>query len=217
MNMRDMMVTRYTTKKFDPEQPVSGETEKEIEALLRLAPSSTNIQPWKFVLASTPEGKARIARAASGFYSFNEHKITEAPLVVVFCARKSADEAFLEKLLAQEKSDGRFNSEEALNGQKAGRSRFVDMHRFERKDEQQWLEKQVYLAVGTLLTGAAALQLDACPMEGFDSTILDDELGLSKDGYTSIVIVALGYHSSDDFNATLPKSRLTAHDVFMRI
>jgi nitroreductase/dihydropteridine reductase len=217
MNITDMMITRYTTKSFDPAKPIPEASVKEIENLLRLAPSSTNIQPWKFVIASTAEGKARIAKAASGFYHFNEHKIIEAPLVVVFCTRKTADTEFLEKILAQEKTDGRFNSAEALNGQRSGRSHFVDIHREERTDEFQWLEKQVYLAIGTLLTGAAALKIDACPMEGFDRAILDNELGLHKEGYTSSVIVSLGYHRSDDFNATLPKSRLTAQDIFIRI
>jgi nitroreductase / dihydropteridine reductase len=217
MSITDMMISRYTTKKFDPAKSIPKETIWEIENLLRLAPSSTNIQPWKFVLASSPEGKARIAKAASGFYSFNEQKIKDASLVVVFCVRETADDAYLEKLLAQEKEDGRFNSDKSMNGQRDGRAHFVNIHRFELKDAQQWMEKQVYLAVGTLLLGAAVLGLDACPMEGFDSQILDKELDLRKDGYSSSVIVSLGYHSSDDFNATLPKSRLPEKDVLVRI
>ena len=47
-------------------------------------------------------------------------------------------------------------------------------------------------------------------MEGFDAKILDEELGLNARGLSSIVIPSLGYHSSEDFNAKLPKSRLPA-------
>ncbi len=217
MNITDMMASRYTTKKFDPAKSVPTETIREIENLLRLAPSSTNIQPWKFVLASTPEGKARVAKAASGFYSYNEPKIRDAALVVVFCVREAADDAYLEKILAQEKADGRFNSDKTMNNQRDGRAHFVNLHKFELKDTQQWMEKQVYIAVGTLLFGAAALGLDACPMEGFEGRILDEELSLRKDGYSSSVVVSLGYHGSDDYNAALPKSRLPEDDVLVRI
>ncbi|HNE15787.1 MAG TPA: NAD(P)H nitroreductase, partial [Rhodocyclaceae bacterium] len=67
------------------------------------------------------------------------------------------------------------------------------------------------------LLGAATLELDAAPLEGFDTQILDAELGLAERGLTSLVIVALGYHSSDDFNARLPKSRLPAERVITRL
>ena len=42
----------------------------------------------------------------------------------------------------------------------------------------------------------------------FDAAILDEEFGLKEKGYTSLVVVPVGHHSVEDFNATLPKSRL---------
>jgi nitroreductase/dihydropteridine reductase len=84
-------------------------------------------------------------------------------------------------------------------------------------DAQQWAEKQVYLALGTLLLGASTLGVDACPMEGFDRATLDHELGLSAKGLTAVVLVALGYRSSEDFNAKLPKSRLPTAATFTNI
>jgi nitroreductase/dihydropteridine reductase len=82
------------------------------------------------------------------------------------------------------------------------------------KDAQHWMEKQVYLALGTLLLGAAELEVDAVPMEGFNAKVLDEELGLREKGFTSVVLVSLGYSGADDFNAKLPKSRLAAETVF---
>ncbi len=72
----------------------------------------------------------------------------------------------------------------------------------------EWMAKQVYLNVGNFLLGVAALGLDAVPIEGFDAAILDAEFGLKEKGYTSLVVVPVGHHSVEDFNATLPKSRL---------
>ena len=62
--------------------------------------------------------------------------------------------------------------------------------------------------VGNFLLGVAAMGLDAVPIEGVDFAILDEEFDLKAQGYTSLVVVPVGHHSVEDFNATLPKSRL---------
>jgi nitroreductase/dihydropteridine reductase len=61
------------------------------------------------------------------------------------------------------------------------------------------------------------LGIDACPMEGFDAAALDLELGLAEQGLQSVVLLALGYSSAEDFNAKLPKSRLAADEVMTRL
>jgi nitroreductase/dihydropteridine reductase len=88
------------------------------------------------------------------------------------------------------------------------------MHRYELRDMPQWMEKQVYLALGGLLVSAAVLGIDATPMEGFDSRALDLELGLRERGLTSVVLAAFGRRSDKDFNGKLPKSRLPREQVF---
>ena len=94
---------------------------------------------------------------------------------------------------------------------------FAKMHKFDSKDFQQWTDKQVYLNVGNFLLGVAALGLDAVPMEGFESKIVDKEFGIREKGFTSSVIVAVGYHKESDFNRYLPKSRLSKADIIERV
>lgn len=108
----------------------------------------------------------------------------------------------------QEDADGRFATPEAKAANDKGRKFFADMHRKDLHDDAEWMAKQVYLNVGNFLLGVAALGLDAVPIEGFDAAILDEEFGLKEKGYTSLVVVPVGHHSVEDFNATLPKSRL---------
>ena len=105
-------------------------------------------------------------------------------------------------------ADGRFATPEAKAANDKGRKFFADMHRKDLHDDAEWMAKQVYLNVGNFLLGVAALGLDAVPIEGFDAAILDAEFGLKEKGYTSLVVVPVGHHSVEDFNATLPKSRL---------
>ncbi|MGV8907192.1 MAG: oxygen-insensitive NAD(P)H nitroreductase [Acetobacterium sp.] len=213
MNLIDVLDTRYSVKEFDAAKKISDEDLTKIKALLRFSPSSVNGQPWHFVIANTDEGKKRISKSTQGFYLFNEAKVRDASQVVVFCARTDMDEDYLLHLLETEDADGRFTQPEFKENLKKGRLVFINMHRYDSKDLQHWMEKQVYLNIGNLLLGAAALGIDAVPMEGFEAKVLDEELGLREKGYTAVAIVALGYRSDKDFNAALPKSRLKEDEI----
>ena len=218
MDISRFSLSKHTCKAYDPARKISQDQVEQIKTLLRYSPSSVNSQPWHFIIASSAEGKERIAKATQqGPYSANVAKIMNASHVVVFCARTAMDDAHIARLLAQEEADGRFPTEEGKQMQNRGRTYYVNLHRFDLKDSQHWMEKQVYLALGTLLLGAAAMEIDATPIEGFDPRILDEELGLRDKGMTSVVLAALGYRSQDDFNAKLPKSRLPAGEVISEL
>jgi nitroreductase / dihydropteridine reductase len=205
---------RHTAKAYDSERRIPEEVMQQVYGLLRNSASSVNSQPWHFIVANTPEGRARIARATQGGYAYNAAKVNDASHVIVLCARVDMDEAHLDAVLEQEQRDGRFRDAQARAGQDATRRSYVNQHRYGTKDVAQWVEKQVYLALGTALVGAATLEIDATPMEGFDQKILDAEFGLNEKGLSSLVLVSFGYSSPADFNAGLPKSRLTQEATF---
>ena len=214
MQLTALAKSRYTAKAYDTSRKIPQETLDTLLDQLRHSPSSVNSQPWHFVVAADEQGKARIAKGADGGFVYNESKILSASHVIVLCTRTEMTEEHLQAVLAQEEQDGRFPTAEAKAGQNASRRGYVNMHKYDQKDVQHWMEKQTYLALGTLLLGAASLKLDATPMEGFDFKKLDAELGLREKGFTSLVVVSLGYRSETDFNAKLPKSRLPAESVF---
>lgn len=214
MDILSAATKRHTAKAYDAQRRIPEEVMQQVYTLLQNSPSSVNSQPWHFIVANTPEGRARIAKAAQGGYAYNAAKITDASHVIVLCSRIDMDEAHLNALLDQEERDGRFRDAQARAGQDAARRGYVYQHRFGAKDVAQWLEKQVYLALGTALLGAATLEINATPMEGFDQKILDAEFGLNEKGLTSLVLVSFGYSSEGDFNAGLPKSRLAQEATF---
>ena len=208
MDIISVALKRHSTKAFDASKKLTADEAEKLKTLLQYSPSSTNSQPWHFIVASTAEGKARVAKSSAGNYVFNERKMLDASHVVVFCAKTAMDDAWLDAVLEQEDADGRFATPEAKAGNNKGRRYFADMHRVDMKDDHQWMAKQVYLNVGNFLLGVGALGLDAVPIEGFDAEILDAEFGLREKGFTSLVVVPVGHHSVEDFNAALPKSRL---------
>lgn len=218
MNLSSLVRSRYATKAFNANKQISPEQLAQLEDLLRFAPSSTNSQPWHFVLAQSPSGKAQVAAAAHGSYASNASKINNASLCVVFCAKTAISDEYLAAVLTQEEQDGRFvPNPEFKQSVDAGRKMYADLHRQELNDAQHWMEKQVYLNMGFFLLGTAALGLDAVPIEGIDRAVLNRELQLTHKGFTAVALVAVGYRAENDFNAKLPKSRFAADTVFTLI
>lgn len=215
MNLTEIVNKRYSTKAFDPNKKITAEDFEQLKSLLQMSPSSVNIQPWHFVIAATEEGKHRMAKGVQGNYKFNEAKILNASHVVLFCSKTNVDEAYKDKIAEAEANAGRFPNEQIKQMTKDGRTLFTNIHKELLKDEQHWLEKQVYLNIGQFLLGAAVLGIDACPMEGIDAKILDNEFGLAEKGFTAITAVALGYGLETDFNipTKTPKSRLPFDEI----
>jgi nitroreductase len=80
-----------------------------------------------------------------------------------------------------------------------------------------WARNQAYIALGNLLTSAALLGIDACPMEGFDRTQYDEILGLKPKGLATAVIATLGYRSPTDKYAVAAKVRFPKEQVFISV
>ncbi|WP_299317168.1 oxygen-insensitive NAD(P)H nitroreductase [uncultured Maribacter sp.] len=216
MNLQETLEWRYTTKEYDTSKKISDNDMAEVKNLLRMSPSSVNLQPWHFIVAETTEGKARIAKGTQGFFSFNELKVTSASAVVLFCSKIDADEDYYKHIANTEDKDGRFPNEDIKNGFLGAVKAFAGIHKYDLKDLQHWMEKQVYLNIGSFLLGVASLGIDATPMEGIDMKVLDEEFGLREKGFTSLVAVSLGYRAESDFNSTekTPKSRLPENELF---
>lgn len=62
MDIISVALKRHSTKAFDPAKKLTAEEAEKIKTLLQYSPSSTNSQPWHFIVASTEEGKARVAK-----------------------------------------------------------------------------------------------------------------------------------------------------------
>ena len=217
--MSDLIQTaqrRYTCKAFDPSKKIPREQIEQLKTLLQFSPSSVNSQPWHFIVASSDAGKAQVAKGTDNFAA-NQAKILNASHVIVLCTKQEIGDEHLLHVLEQEAADGRVADEAGKAAVHQGRQFFVNMHRFELKDAQHWMEKQTYLALGTLLLGAATFGIDATPIEGFDVTALNQALQLREKGLNASVIVALGYRDDSDFNAKLPKSRLPQAEIISEI
>lgn len=168
MNLKETLNWRYTTKEFNPTKKISETNMVEVKNLLRMSPSSVNLQPWHFIIANTTEGKARMAKGTQGFFHFNEPKVTNASAVILFCSKITADDTYYKHIADTEDKNGRFPNEDIKKGFEGAVKTFAGIHKYDLKDLQHWMEKQVYLNIGGFLLGVASLGIDATPMEGID-------------------------------------------------
>ncbi|PID65527.1 MAG: oxygen-insensitive NAD(P)H nitroreductase [Gammaproteobacteria bacterium] len=205
---------RYSAKAFNPNKKISDADMHTLKTIYQLSPSSINIQPWHTLITDSEAGKKLISQATQGNYIVNEQKILDASHVMVLCVRNDIDQNHLDRLLVKEQTDGRISDEEVFNTTKALYSRYLASISANPDFLKAWTAHQVYIALGGLLLAAADMGIDTLPMEGFDPDILTEVLHLKEKGLTPVALVALGYHSDDDFNAKLPKSRFELDEIF---
>ena len=80
-----------------------------------------------------------------------------------------------------------------------------------------WTARQTYIALGNLLSAAADLKIDTCPMEGFDGAQFNEMLGLTKKGLNAAVLVAIGYRSEEDKTQHYKKVRKAKENLITHI
>ncbi|CAB1212539.1 oxygen-insensitive NAD(P)H nitroreductase [Acinetobacter bouvetii] len=217
MDLLNVSKSRYTTKAYDPNRKIPQQQFERLLEILRLTPSSINIQPWHFFIADNNAAKQRIAKALVGKYAYNAPKVLDSSHTILFCTKADISEQHLATLLTQDDLSGRFKDEKAKQGQKDSRSGYVDYYRNEKGDIQRWAENQTFIALGQLLLAAGIEGVDATPIGGFDEQIINQELGLDERGLIPSVLMTLGYRSETDFNAQLPKSRLNREEIFTQL
>ena len=121
MDLLNISKTRYTTKAYDPIRKIPQEQITRLLEILRLTPSSINIQPWHFFIADNQAAKERIAKALVGKYAYNAPKVLESSHTILFCTKADISEQHLDNLLTQDDISGRFKDSTAKQGQKDSR------------------------------------------------------------------------------------------------
>lgn len=208
--IEQQLTWRYATKRFDPTKKISAQDWHTLEESLRLAPSSFGLQPWKFIVVKNPEVRKQLHPL-----SWNQPQLVEASHLVVIAAKKEVThtdvDGFLESI-----SETRGVPVADLQGYGGMMKGFLDALAQQGTCEH-WATRQVYIALGMLLSTAAVLKIDACPLEGINPVAYDEVLNLNQSGYSTKVACALGYRSSEDASALFTKVRYARSKVILDV
>jgi nitroreductase len=201
---------RYATKKMDAAKAVPAEKVERILEAVRLAPTSSGLQPFQVLVVTNAELKAKI-RAAG----FDQAQITDASHVLVFAAWDNYTDARIDDIVDRTAA-ARGAPREAvaeyydrLKGMYLPRPADVNY---------EHAARQAYIAFGLAIAAAAFEQVDATPMEGFDPAQVDEILGLREKGLRSVTLLPLGYRAVEgDWLNGLPKVRKDREDLIVDV
>lgn len=199
---------RYAVKKFDAAKKIPDAQWKALEEALVLSPSSYGLQPWKFFVVDSKELRAKLKPV-----SWEQTQITDADKLVVFAVKKDFGAADVERFV-ERISEVRRVPKEVLEGYK---KMMLASASLPAEKVAAWNIRQVYIALGNFLTSAAALGVDACPMEGFDKDKYDEILGLPAKGYNAVVVATAGVRAEDDAYATQKKVRFPLEETIVHL
>lgn len=199
------LIWRYATKKFDPTKSIPEEAITALTSSLVLTPSSFGLQPWHFLIIRDPSIREELLPN-----SWGQAQVTECSHFVVLAAKSETTEAdidnFLDRTVAVR--GGQIDQLKPYRDMMIGFTKNMD-----EAERLQWAKLQTYIALGQLMTCAAVLGIDACPMEGINPAEYDRILKLPEKGYTTSVACALGYRADDDKYSSAPKVRFEEDEV----
>jgi nitroreductase/dihydropteridine reductase len=197
MDFKQIVMSRYATKKFDGKKIPEKKVDELLE-MVRFAPSAINLQPWKIKIVTDQKIKEQLKPVA-----FNQEQITTCSHLLVFCADPDYD-SLIKRLGALLKKSG---APEEMQKMIVGMAEnFTKPMSPEQK--LAWSQAQTYLALGNALNGAKSLGFDSCPMGGFDPKEFTRILKILPP-LVPVMLCPIGYAA----DKPMPKMRFPKEDI----
>jgi nitroreductase len=197
---------RYATKVFDADKKIPANVWTALEKALVLTPTSYGLQPYHFLIVQDPAKRAALLP-----HSWGQKQVVDCSHFLVLTARTEMTEADVTRFIARISAVRGIPAESISGYRDMMVSDVVNGPRG--KIAHEWAARQAYIALGNLMTAAAMVGVDACPMEGLNPVEYDKILGLAGTGYKTVVALALGYRAASDKYASLPKVRYEVADL----
>ena len=205
----DDLKWRYATKVYQEGKKVSQENIDKIVEAVRLAPTSSGLQPFRLVVIDDQKTKEKLAEGA-----LNQVAVTTCSHVIVFAVWDNYTDERIDQVYD-------FITDE--RGLPRGRfSRYTDMLKtsFGNTESIRNFEhatRQAYIALGLALAQAAELKIDSTPAEAFDNQKVDDSLNLKELGLKSAGWMYVGYADREnDWLAPMKKVRVLKDDFVIK-
>lgn len=208
----DAFQFRHAAKKFDPTKKISDADFEFILETARWSPSSIGIEPWKFVVIQNEELRNKLRAVSWGA----QGQLTTCSHYVALLARTIKDTKYDSEYIRNHMLEVKKIPEELMSKVQERYKSFQedDLHLLDNERTMfDWASKQTYLALANMMTAAAQIGIDSCPIEGYNydavHQILEEE-GLLEDGHFDIsVMVAFGYRADEP----RPKTRKAKEEV----
>lgn len=199
MGLLESSAWRYATKKFDPSKKVTQEQLDKIIEAVKLAPTSSGLQPFQLLVITDQKIKEQLVPVSMG-----QQQVADCSHVLVFAAWDN---------YTAERIEGMYSIITEIRGQapdtyKAYTERLKANYLPKpAKENFEHAARQAYIAFAYAIAMAAELKIDATPMEGFINEEVDKILNLEEKGLKSVLLLPIGFHAEDDWLLNLKKAR----------
>jgi nitroreductase len=185
---------RHACKLFDEQKKISQKDFNVILEAGRLSPSSFGLEPWHFLAIENAKTKEALKEAI-----LNQPQVTTCSHLVILLSRKAkffkAKSGYLDKMFGRLAKDIKI-----VEAYKNGFQGFL--HNILEADTTNWAKMQTYIAGANMMSAAAFLSIDSCPMEGFNAKKLTSSLiknvpEFDEKSYKIAFVIAFGYRVNE--------------------
>jgi nitroreductase len=208
MTLLQALNWRYAVKAFDSQRLLDEQINQLIEAV-RLSPAAYGLQPYKLLVIESLAVK-QVCRP----YSYGQDKVVNCSHLLVLASQTSIKPDDIKQFITELANTQGVKIEQLSGYQQAIEA---DLLNLSISAGTAWAKEQSFIALGTLLASAAILNIDTCPITGFDVTGIDKVLNLSEQGLTATVLIPVGIRSTSDLSAYRPKHRVSQAQLEIRL
>ncbi|WP_405377856.1 NAD(P)H-dependent oxidoreductase [Nonlabens sp. Asnod3-A02] len=203
---------RHATKEFDASKIISNEDMEFILKTAQLSPSSFGFEPWHFIVVQNKELRELLKPVAWGA----PLKLDTASHFVLGLSMKAPmikhDADYITRMM----KDVKQLPEDVMEMYSKFYREFQERDFNLNTDKKlfDWSSKQTYIALGNMMTAAALIGIDSCPIEGFHQekaeALLQDKFGVDINKYGLSFMTAFGYRKADPEH---PKTRRELEEI----
>lgn len=206
---------RYACKKFDPTKMVSKEDCNTILKTAQLSPSSFGFEPWKLLVLQDPSIKKKLFPLAWGA----QNSLNGASHFVILLARKKIDTIYNSDYMTHIMKDIQKLPDNVIAEKREAFKNFqqTDFNLLESDRALfDWASKQTYIVLTNMLTSAALLGINSCPIEGFNQTAVTQLLAaeeiIDSNHFGVSVMASFGYSAEEPHHE---KTRQSLSDLII--
>ncbi len=183
-DFNEIVLERRSVKVYNPEVKISREEMTEILAEASRAPSAINMQPWRFLVIDTPEGKEKLAPLAS----FNQTQaLTSSAVIAVFYDANNTE--YMDEIFSKSVELG-YMPQEVMDMQlQQVKPYYASMSAAELRDVN--LIDSGLISMQLMLV-ARAHGYDTNPMAGYAKEQIAEAFGLDKTRFQPVMLISIG-------------------------
>ncbi len=184
------MEFRHACKIFDENKKISDEEMHYILEAGRKSPSSFGMEAWKFLVITNEALKAKLRP-----FCWDQVQVTSCSHLVIVLA--GIENAKVESGMPKKRFTRREMPQESLDFYMDIYAKHLAKTLSSDENIYAWTAKQSYIALGNMMTAAAFIGIDSCPIEGFEKENLEEALGLDTSKFQVAVVVPFGYRLNE--------------------